>query len=178
MSHTQESRALARILDAQRPEPRWLARHALALGLTADGLRYIATSAGIVALTLFLVVSCSAKTGAAVPEHVIDALVKVESNGNPAAVGDNGKALGCLQIWSCVVEDVNQVSRVKYTHADAFDPAKARAICRAYLARYATAKRLGREPTAEDYARIWNGGPSGWRKKETIKYWHKVAAVL
>lgn len=116
---------------------------------------------------------------AAVPsDRLIDALVKVESNGDSRAVGDNGRALGCLQIWSVVVQDVNEVSRVKYTHADAFDPVKARAICRAYLARYATAKRLGREPTDEDFARIWNGGPNGWRKASTLGYWKRVSSVL
>jgi hypothetical protein len=30
----------------------------------------------------------------------------------------------------------------------------------------------------EDAARNWNGGPNGYRKSATEKYWHKVAAVL
>ena len=164
MNHHDQSEALKRLLAEQRPTPRWLSR-----------LRFWWRS-----LFLCLAVALLAGTAhAATPsDRLIDALVKVESNGDPRAVGDSGRALGCLQIWQCVIDDVNQVSRVKYTHADAFDPAKARAICRAYLARYATAKRLGREPTDEDFARIWNGGPAGWKKKATLSYWHKVAAVL
>lgn len=179
MSHHDQSEALRRLLAAQRPTPRWYARTSLFLRSTPEGLRWFLSSVALIALTLLLVASCAAKAaGATVPDRLIDALVQVESNGNPSAIGDKGRAFGCLQIWQCVVTDVNQVSRVKYTHADAFDPVKARAICRAYLARYATAKRLGREPTLEDFARIWNGGPAGHRNPATIKYWNKVSAVL
>jgi hypothetical protein len=111
-------------------------------------------------------------------DRLIPALVQVESNGNPRAVGDNGKALGQLQIWSVVVVDVNRAKGTRYTHKDAFDPAKAEAICRAYLSIYCTPRRRGRSPTMEDAARIWNGGPNGHRKSATEKYWHKVARVL
>lgn len=176
--HTQ-SNELRKLLAAQRPVPRWYTRTSLFVRSTPGALGWLLTTAGIIALTLLLVCACTAKACAATPsDRLIDALVKVESNGDARAVGDNGKALGCLQIWSVVVEDVNQVSSVKYTHADALDPAKARAICRAYLARYCTAKRLGHPPTDEDFARVWNGGPDGWRKNCTIKYWQRVANVL
>jgi hypothetical protein len=176
MNHHEQSEALKRLLAEQKPTPRWYARTSYFVRTMPGALGWLMSSAGIVAISLLLV-TCAAK--AAVPsDRLIEALVKVESNGDPRAIGDNGKAYGCLQIWSVVVQDVNEVSRVKYTHADAFDPVKARAICRAYLARYATAKRLGREPTNEDFARIWNGGPNGHKKKASLSYWHKVAAVL
>lgn len=179
MSHHDQSIALKRLLAAQRPTPRWYARTALFIRSTPDAFRWLLSSAAIILGTLLLVSACASRAaGATVPDRLIDALVQVESNGNPSAVGDQGRAYGCLQIWQVVITDVNEVSRVKYTHADAFDPAKARAICRAYLARYATAKRLGREPTLEDFARIWNGGPAGHSNPKTIKYWNKVAAVL
>lgn len=163
MNHQEQSEALKKLLAEQKPTPRWLSR-----------LRFWWRSLFLAGLVCLAVPAHAA----APSDRLIDALVQVESNGNPRAVGDNGKALGCLQIWSVVVQDVNEVSRVKYTHADAYDPVKARAICRAYLARWCNPKRLGREPTDEDFARIWNGGPDGWRKSATIKYWHKVAAVL
>ena len=179
MSHVTQSAQLKRLLAAQRPTPRWYARTSLFVRSTPGALRWLLTTAGIIAATLLLVCACTATAHASTPsDRLIDALVKVESNGDSRAIGDNGKALGVLQIWSVVVEDVNQVSRIKYTHADAFDPAKARAICRAYLARYCTAKRLGREPTDEDFARVWNGGPNGHKKAATKSYWKKVLAVL
>lgn len=113
-----------------------------------------------------------------VSDRLIDALARVESNNNPDAVGDNGKAYGLLQIWAGVVTDVNRVYGTSYVHADAFDAAKARDICRKYLDHYATEKRLGRPVTDEDRARIWNGGPTGHRKSATLKYWAKVKRVL
>lgn len=111
-------------------------------------------------------------------DKLIPALKQVESNNNANAVGDNGKAKGILQIWAVVVSDVNRVSKVKYTHDDAFDPTKAEEICRKYLALYCTAKRLGHEPTMEDASRIWNGGPIGHKKSATNSYWKKVSKAL
>lgn len=162
MNHHEQSEALKKLLAEQKPTPRWLAR----LRLWWRGL--------FIAAAVVLAVPAEA----APSDRLIDALVRVESNGNPRAVGDNGKALGVLQIWDVVIKDVNRVTGSRYVHADAFDPAKARAICRAYLAHYGTAKRLGRQPTDQDLARIWNGGPNGWRNASTLKYWHKVAKVL
>ena len=35
---------------------------------------------------------------------------------------------------------------------------------------YATEARLGHVPTNEDYARIHNGGPNGFKKASTVEY--------
>jgi hypothetical protein len=161
---TTQSEELRALLDAQRPTPRWLYR-------LRRWLR------GLFAVAL-LAAASPTEAAAYCPDRLIPALSKVESNGNPRAVGDNGKALGELQIWSVVVQDVNRVHRTRYVHADAFDPAKARDICRRYLAIYCTPKRLGRAPTMEDAGRIWNGGPNGHRKSATEKYWQKVSKAL
>jgi hypothetical protein len=161
---TTQSEELRAMLDAQRPTPRWLYR----LRRWLRGL-------------FAVLVLAAASPSEAQPldiDRLLPALAQVESNGNPRAVGDNGKALGELQIWSVVVQDVNRVHGTRYSHRDAFEPILARDICRRYLAIYCTPKRLGRAPTMEDAARIWNGGPNGHRKTATIKYWHKVAAVL
>jgi hypothetical protein len=128
-------------------------------------------------LTLALTVAASISPAKEVRmnyDKLIPALVRVESNGNAKAVGDNGKALGILQIWSVVVQDVNAVYGTKFAHKDAFEPKKAEQICRLYLSHYCSAKRLGRKPTYEDAARIWNGGPMGHRKSATLGYWAKV----
>jgi hypothetical protein len=164
MNHPQQSEELKALLAAQRPTPRWLSRLRFWLrGLFAVTLLAFATIAEAATLDL---------------DRLIPALVQVESNGNPRAVGDGGRALGALQVWSCVVADVNRAHGTRYTHRDAFDPAKARDICRRYLAIYCTPKRLGRTPTMEDAARIWNGGPNGHRKTATISYWQKVQKAL
>jgi hypothetical protein len=49
---------------------------------------------------------------------------------------------------------------------------------RRYMARYATERRLGRKPTLEDEARIWNGGPNGYKRAATKPYWNKTLEEL
>ena len=51
-------------------------------------------------------------------------------------------------------------------------------VFRRYMARYATERRLGRKPTLEDQARIWNGGPNGYKRAATHGYWNKVKEAL
>ena len=42
------------------------------------------------------------------------------------------------------------------------------------MSRYATTSRLGHKPTCQDYARIHNGGPDGFKKSATLPYWNKI----
>jgi len=108
----------------------------------------------------------------------ISALMLVESGGNAGAIGDGGRALGCLQIHVCVIDDVNNrlrrsgyAGQAVFKHTDALDPVKAAKICRLYIEAYAPPNA-----SLETCARIWNGGPDGHRKKSTLKYWQKVEA--
>ena len=109
---------------------------------------------------------------------LLAALIAVESSGNPDAIGDNGLAYGCLQLHAAYVQDAAEFAGKTWRHEDAFNPATAEQIVRAYMARYATEKRLGREPTYQDIARMHNGGPAGWRKPATLPYWLKVKKKL
>jgi hypothetical protein len=45
-----------------------------------------------------------------------------------------------------------------------------------YLMHYGEKYRAetGRLPTDETFARIWNGGPTGWRKLSAKGYWARV----
>ena len=104
----------------------------------------------------------------------IMALISIESSGNDSAVGDNGKAFGCLQLHSAYVQDASEYAKQDWKHEDAFDRETAIKITLAYMSRYATEERLGRVPTLEDLARIHNGGPNGYKKSATAKYWKKV----
>jgi len=86
-------------------------------------------------------------------------------------LGDNGNALGPLQIWEIAWTDVQRPGE---SYKDCKDLDYSVEIFRRYTARYATMKRLGHEPTQEDLARIWNGGPNGFKKTSTKIYWSKV----
>ena len=109
---------------------------------------------------------------------LIKALIAVESGGRADAVGDNGKALGILQIWDIVVRDVNQIYGTRYKWRDALDPLKARVICTQYLKHYGRPELIGKMDPYEANARIWNGGPNGHHKAATVPYWNKVKAHL
>lgn len=107
---------------------------------------------------------------------LILALILVESGGDDAARGDRGLALGCLQITPRVIEDVNRVYGTRYRRADCLDRQRSIEICERYLSHWGS--KLPRVPTAEDLARIWNGGPQGWNRRATDPYWIKVRQVL
>ena len=104
--------------------------------------------------------------------NLISALIIVESSGNDMAIGDNGKAIGPLQIHKAVVLDVNRITGSHYQWQQMTNRAQARAVCEAYL------KHYGRGASTEQLARRWNGGPSGDRKKATEAYWAKVKKHL
>lgn len=104
--------------------------------------------------------------------NLISALIIVESSGNDMAVGDNGRAIGPLQIHRGVVLDVNRITGSTYRHQDMTNRAPARAVCEAYL------KAYGKGATPEQLARRWNGGPTGDRKSATLPYWAKVKKHL
>ena len=119
---------------------------------------------------------------ASVSPKLIDALITVESNSDDDAIGDlhlKNKAYGCLQIRQPCVDDVNLRHGTSSKAEDCLGNRELSVwICEKYLEIYATKSRLGREPTDEDRARIWNGGPNGWKKETTEAYWAKVKKVL
>jgi len=111
---------------------------------------------------------------------LIAALIMVESGGNDLAIGDNGKALGVLQIHACVVEDVNRIYCISFQHKDAYIRRRAIRMCEFYLHHYGRLyeRRTGLPANDEVLARIWNGGPRGYEKQATTKYWEKVQRAL
>jgi len=116
----------------------------------------------------------------AVSIKLIEALEQVESNGDVLAIGDYGKAYGCLQIWNIVIQDVNRISKSNFKHKDAFNRDKAFKIAEIYLNYWGKVyeRKTGKKVTNEVYVRLFNGGPSGYKKKSTIKYWKKVKEKL
>ena len=98
----------------------------------------------------------------------------VESNNNPNATGDNGKAIGIYQIHRAYHHDALEFNpSIGGTYKDCFNPKYAEKVVRAYMDRYCTEARLGRKPTIEDICRIHNGGPYGYRKESTLPFWSK-----
>jgi hypothetical protein len=99
------------------------------------------------------------------------ATIKVESNGKADALGDGGKAIGIAQIHKICVDDINRiVSTPLYTYEDRLDPIKSREMWEIYLYHYGWEVM----DSPEKLSRIWNGGPTGYKKKSTLAYWEKV----
>ncbi len=105
-----------------------------------------------------------------------DVIKDIETNNNPLAIGDGGKAYGVVQIHKIAVDDVNRIYGTSYTHEDSFDISCAEEIFYLYLQagirRYT--KKHRRAPTEEQVVRMWNGGIyKGYKKSSTIKYYRK-----
>jgi len=88
---------------------------------------------------------------------------------NPANVlGDNGRSLGPYQISQAYWKD----SRTKGRYQDVSNITYAERVMYNYWKRYVP-KALA-SWNMEVLARVHNGGPRGYNKKETRKYWFKV----
>ena len=113
---------------------------------------------------------------------ILDAIESVETGGgaDPAnAVGDGGKALGPMQIhrvyWADAVEHDPTLVANGETYQSVRDRTYARRVVMAYMSRYA------KTWSAEEIARLHNGGPAAMKAKRkhlTDGYWAKVRAAL
>ena len=115
-------------------------------------------------------------------DRLVQALAVQESGDNDKVIGDRyllDHAYGHLQIRRPCLDDVN---RKFGTHHKASECLRNRDlsewVCREYINMYATTKALGHKPTDRDKARIWNGGPPGFRSRSTLKYWASVKKIL
>lgn len=113
------------------------------------------------------------------PAGLLDRLAALESGGDDAAVNPAEDAHGRWQVRAGYLADGNAEAGTSYALAEMHDPQKAETIVRAYLGRYgrAFAARAGRAPTAEELARIHNGGPRGAESPRTLAYAAAFAAT-
>jgi hypothetical protein len=111
-------------------------------------------------------------TGDAVFEIFLDAIEYVESRCDPTAIGQLGE-VGSFQIGIDYLDDVNHICKQqRFEYDQRYERVASRQMTRIYLQHY------GKGKTLEQMARIHNGGPTGWKKKSTEKYWEKVDAAM
>ena len=110
---------------------------------------------------------------------LLAAMCEVESNCDPTKVGKDDE-IGWYQILPCFWQDaLEHDPSIGGVYEDvAKDKDYAEKVILAYWDRYATTKRIGREPTDEDRARIHNKGPNGYKKDASLPYWNKVKKIL
>ena len=111
-------------------------------------------------------------------DNLVEAVIQVESRGNDSAVGDNGKAVGCLQIHPIVVREVNRLVSKHYTLDDRYSRAKSIEMFNIISEEYDCCEEYTFMQYAEIVARRWNGGPKGDKKTATLEYWEKVKKEL
>ena len=107
---------------------------------------------------------------------ILNAIIQVESRGNPNAYAPGEDAVGILQIRKCMVDDVNRILKkrgafLRYTYNDRWDEDKSIEMFDIFCTYYGLT-------TAEEMARCWNGGPRGINNPYTLKYWNKVELEL
>jgi hypothetical protein len=114
-------------------------------------------------------------------EHLVSALIFVESRGNDSAIGDRhlvgNEAVGALQIRPIMVREVNRILRIqksnkRFTLKDRFERDKSIEMF------YIWKNYHHKDDSHEVIARNWNGGPKGYKLNRTVKYWNKVENQL
>ena len=101
---------------------------------------------------------------------VIDALEMVESRHNEKAVSSNGKWVGCLQISTILVKEVNRIlGENKYTNKDRYSRTKSHEMFIIYQEKYNPERNIERA------ARLWNSGDLKCmqRKASTNEYYRR-----
>jgi hypothetical protein len=111
-------------------------------------------------------------------QELINAISMVESSGGKNVYNPTEGAHGPLQIRQIALTDVNKRHNLNLKLEDVYCIEIATFVFWAYTNMYATESRLGRPATREDRARIWNGGPNGFRRNSTLGYWEKVKKHL
>lgn len=112
---------------------------------------------------------------------LVTALIHVESRGNDSAIGDRhlvgSEAVGALQIRPIMVREVNRILKIqksdkRYKLKDRFDRNKTIEMF------YVWKNYHHKDSNFETIARNWNGGPKGYKRNSTLKYWNKVEQQL
>ena len=139
----------------------------VSVSLMALGLLAMTASAGTHSVK-------STKTSGVNWNPVMDAIIQVESEGNPNAV--SGNSVGAMQITPILVKDCNEIlkkqkSKKRFTMADRYSVAKSKEMFLLIQSYY------NRENSIEKAIRSWNGGVK-YSVRATNKYYKKVMALM
>ena len=103
-------------------------------------------------------------------DPVMDAIIQVESGGNPNAV--SGNSVGVMQITPILVKDCNQIlekkkSKKRYSLADRYSAKKSKEMFLLIQSYYNPMNNV------EKGIRLWNGGVN-YSVRATNRYFRKV----
>lgn len=86
----------------------------------------------------------------------------MESNNNPDAIGDSGRAHGVLQIHKIMVRECNRLGG-NFTYTDRMHPVISKQMATVYFSPRVKDVNNLTEIEIEDCLKAWNGG-TNWRK--------------
>ena len=116
-----------------------------------------------------------------VSDRLLNALKMAESGCKSDAIGDNGKAVGVLQLHKVYVDDANRiVGYKKYSYNDRYAARKSEEMTMIVLTHYGKhyERKTGKRCTDEVLARIHNRGYSQWNDKLGERYWNSVKQFM
>ena len=161
----------------------------------------------IIIIAIVAIIAFAVKAnGVEISEKLLNAIYKIESSEGKFLKGDKSKktgeyrAIGPFQLWKCYVDDVNNILKNKgiskrYTYKDRWDYQKSKEMVVIYLKHYGRQFEIDSEREIIKYrpelkgkikvycndmvlSMIHNGGPSGYKKSEALKYWQKIQKEL
>lgn len=99
----------------------------------------------------------------------------LESGNTDSITGDSGRGKGRFQIYNICVKGSGLHDLLGYSHEDMFNKEKSVHVFWATMGIfcYSYAQKHGKYPSYEDLARMWCGGPEGYKKNATLNYLHK-----
>lgn len=104
---------------------------------------------------------------------------QLESGNIDSVSGENGAGKGRYGIYNICVKGSGMTDLLGYNHNDMFNPEKSKHVFWATMGIFCHtfAQRHGRYPNYEELARMWAGGPSGYKSDKTLKYLHKFRTL-
>ena len=113
-------------------------------------------------------------------QALIEALIYVESRGKEKCIGDLHlivPSVGVLQIRPIMVREVNRILAIlgenkRYKNKDRYSRQKS-------IEMFIIWRDFHHKNDSDEIiARCWNGGPNGYKRKSTLRYWKKVKKAL
>ena len=95
-------------------------------------------------------------------ERLFSAFVYVESRGRDDAIGDKGMAVGCIQLWPVMVDEVNRLAKTSYTYNDRLSRVKSKEMFM-LLMKHKKVKTLGQA------IKVWNPRSNGKKYREAYR---------
>lgn len=103
----------------------------------------------------------------------------IETGGTDSITAEHGMGVGRYGIYNVCVKGSGMMDMLCYEHMDMVSKEKSDHVFWAMMGIfcYQYAQKNGRYPSYEDLARMWAGGPTGYKKDSTLKYLRKFKTI-